>query len=295
MDPFVSPTVDFSDYYDAQTTTLGEWYEEGFYDPTDESWMWDYYSKEQYKRVCDKFLNRYWYREVGILPAFRWKQAYLRKLNEIMPKYRYLYKLVDETFADLLNDWSESGTSAENENTTETESTTGKDTTATDQHDTTGTTNTGTTETDKTSNGSTVNSGSNDTAVKERNIFSDFPATLLSGNADYTSTGNDTQSETVETLDTKQTVTGTGKDTTTLNTKLDTDYVKDLDTTFDTARDRDRSENIARNATDTRTRKGSPLARYKEFVESYTDIDVMILDELDFLFSCLLTSTVPLT
>lgn len=132
------PCINRDERYDYMTITLGEWYEMGFYDTSDDSWRFDAYDDAQYKRLCEKFLDRYYYREVSIpLPA-RWKRAYLRKLNEIMPKYKLLYARVEQGVNPLQE-------SRERE--------------------------------------------------KSRDIFSDFPETMLSGNSDYASTGNDRESD----------------------------------------------------------------------------------------------------
>ena len=180
---FETPDVLTSDYFDNVTITLGEWYEMGFYDPSnEEEWGWNKYNDDQYERVCDKFLNRYWYREVAVLPAFRWKQAYLELFNEIMPKYKLLYRLIDEGRLNILQDEDKYG--------------------------------------------------------KSRNIFSDFPATMLSGNSDYASTGTDKEFEEI---------------------------------------------------TD-----GNVLNKLRQFYKHYKDVDVMILDDCEVLFTCLLTSTVPM-
>lgn len=158
------------------TISLGELYESGWYDPSDESWKWDYYSEEQYTRVCDKIVNRYYYREIGIIPPGSWKLAYLRVLNEIMPKYKRLYSLLD-TDPDIMQ--------------------------VTDEYE------------------------------KSRNIFSDFPATQLSGNADYTSTGTDIERE--------------------------------------------------------RVTQGDFAQRYDDYARTFRDVDVLVLDDIDFLFTSLLT------
>lgn len=127
--------------YDYMTITLGEWHELGFYKPLeDDSWRFDAYSDEQYARLCTKFLNRFYDREVSITVPGRWKRAYLRKLDEIMPKYKLLYARVEQG----LNPLQES-----------------RD------------------------------------REKSRDIFSDFPETMLSGNSDYASTGNDREADTM--------------------------------------------------------------------------------------------------
>lgn len=141
---------DALDRYDPVSITLGEWYEMGFYNPytedeegnvtPDPDWIWDYFTPEQYKRVCDKFLNHYYYREAGVFPPFRWQLVYRRSFNELMPKYKPLYERIEEG----LNPLQESGE-----------------------------------------------------YTKSRDIFSDFPATMLTGNSDYASTGNDREQEIV--------------------------------------------------------------------------------------------------
>ena len=140
MNPFDFPQVGTDERFDGYSITLGEWYEQGFYDPDDESWHWDAYSDEQYSRLCKKFLDRFYFRDVAVLPAYRWKLAYLRKLNEIMPKYKLLYARVEAGVNPLQVE---------------------------------------------------------DVYTKSRDIFSDFPQTLLEGQADYASTGDDRESETV--------------------------------------------------------------------------------------------------
>ena len=138
---FDFPEVNTDERYDYMTITLGELHELGFYRPLeDDSWRFDAYSDEQYTRICTKFLNRFYDREVSNTVPNRWKRAYLRKLNEIMPKYKLLYKRIEEgvnPFQDGRN------------------------------------------------------------REKSRDIFSDFPETMLSGNSDYASTGNDRESDTM--------------------------------------------------------------------------------------------------
>jgi hypothetical protein len=56
----------------------------------------DAYSEEQRERLWAKFVGRFKYREIGILPVRRWLDRLLAKLNEIMPKYKLLYKAIDD-------------------------------------------------------------------------------------------------------------------------------------------------------------------------------------------------------
>lgn len=138
LEPFEFEEPEHGEFYSKYSITLGEWYEYGFYDPTSDDWIWDYYTREQYDRVCEKFLGRYYYREVSIFTPAQWALAYMRKFNEIMPKYKVLYERIDAGFNPLQ---------------------------ASDEY------------------------------MKSRDIFSDFPATLLTDNADYASTGADREEE----------------------------------------------------------------------------------------------------
>lgn len=142
----------------------------------DREWAWDYYDLAQYKRVCDKFNARYWWDEISMLPPIRWKQQVVRKFNEAMPKYKLLYKSLED-LPDFTASGSEYG--------------------------------------------------------KSRQIYSEFPETLLNGNSDYVSNGSDREFETI--------------------------------------------------------RQGDWLEKALEFSNSYKDVDVMLLDELEVMFSQLWT------
>lgn len=85
------------DWHAVMSITLGELIEGGLFDwEYDETLKFDYYDEKQYTRFCTKFVNHYYYRELGIVPYKEWKHAYMRRLNEIMPKYKILYKALDE-------------------------------------------------------------------------------------------------------------------------------------------------------------------------------------------------------
>lgn len=152
IDPYI-PGEYPRDWHSAVTIQLGELIEGGWvhwYDDTlddevfgvhpDPEWEWDWYDLQQYKRICDKFNARFYWDEISILPPLKWKQQLLRKLNEIMPKYKLMYKAIDGT--DILAKGVKYG--------------------------------------------------------KSRNIYSEFPETLLNGNSDYVSNGADREYEDVE-------------------------------------------------------------------------------------------------
>lgn len=91
-----------ADFHAAVTISFGELLEWGFIDFEDESWQWDYYDKDQYDRVCQKIANRFFTREINILPPGEWKRRYIGKMNEIMPKYKLLYKMIEENGGNFM-------------------------------------------------------------------------------------------------------------------------------------------------------------------------------------------------
>lgn len=85
------------DYHALVTVQLCELINGGWVDWKDESWDWSAYAvdQEQYDRVCNAFNERFYWREISIVPPGRWKQRLLYKLkHELMPKYKYLYQAV---------------------------------------------------------------------------------------------------------------------------------------------------------------------------------------------------------
>lgn len=90
------------DKWDAiYTVTLGELIDKGVFDWSLDilDWSAAAYSSEQYKRVCAYFIERFMFREISIEPFFEWATMLHRKLvYELMPKYRNLYKYLDEEF-----------------------------------------------------------------------------------------------------------------------------------------------------------------------------------------------------
>lgn len=163
------------EFHSVVTIKFGELVEWGWYNPADPSWKWDAYNDAQYERLCQKIIARYWDREIGILPPGEWKRSFLRKLNEIMPKYKILYGMVDDL--DPMQERRE--------------------------------------------------------YEKIREIGSEFPQTLLGGHQDYASTGRDHERELVG--------------------------------------------------------QGDQIGRIEDIAKRWADIDVLILDELEILFSALVT------
>lgn len=133
------------DRWDAvYTVTLGELIDKGVFDWSLDilDWSAAAYSAEQYKRVCTYFIERFRFREISIEPFYEWATMLHRKLvYELMPKYRNLYKYLDEEFDPAQI---------------------------------------------------------SDRYRKRRAIGSDYPETMLSGNSDYASSGQDEESEEIE-------------------------------------------------------------------------------------------------
>lgn len=88
---------DYPDYHAIVTIQLCELADAGFFDLTREDWDFGpKFSPEQHAQLCKKITDHFWYREIGIVPPGVWKHEFLRKLNEIMPKYMPMYKELDD-------------------------------------------------------------------------------------------------------------------------------------------------------------------------------------------------------
>lgn len=84
------------DFHSVMSITLGELIREGFVVWGEPLWTWDYYDEKQYWRVTEKIENHYWTRDIGVLPPGDWRREFMRKMNEIMPKYKLAYKALDD-------------------------------------------------------------------------------------------------------------------------------------------------------------------------------------------------------
>lgn len=81
------------------TIQIGELIECGVFDWKSEllDWQTAAYDAEQYARVCEYFIQRFYYREISIEPFEEWARTLRRKIVfELMPKYRPLYERVGE-------------------------------------------------------------------------------------------------------------------------------------------------------------------------------------------------------
>lgn len=86
------------EWHNPVSVTAGELFQDGFFNITSEGndWTWDSYSEEQDARLREMIVDRYWDRDIGILPPGKWKRQFIERMREIMPKYVILYRLVAE-------------------------------------------------------------------------------------------------------------------------------------------------------------------------------------------------------
>lgn len=96
--PFVPDQFDdFHDFHSVTSIQLCELANAGFFDLTREDWDFNpKYSPEQHAQLCKKITDHYWFREIALTPPGIWKHEFLRKMNEIMPKYMPWYKALDD-------------------------------------------------------------------------------------------------------------------------------------------------------------------------------------------------------
>lgn len=104
--PHYTPNDTHDEYHQVMTITLGELLVPGGIDWTSNEWSWreSAYDDTQYTRCCRKIENRYYDREIGVLPTSRWKRHFLRLIDEIMPALKPLYAAVDGNTGVMLTD-----------------------------------------------------------------------------------------------------------------------------------------------------------------------------------------------
>lgn len=93
--------LNIPDYHASYSIQLCELINDGLIDFSLEEWNFDSYEKEegdteQRDRFWEKFTARFYFREIGLFPPGIWKHEVLRKLNEVMPKYKPIYKALDD-------------------------------------------------------------------------------------------------------------------------------------------------------------------------------------------------------
>lgn len=104
--PAYAPSEPCDDFHAITTITLGELLTGGGVDWTQPEWSWrdDAYNDAQYARCCRKIENRYYDRELGVMPPSRWRRHLMRLISEFMPVLKPLYKLADGNSGMFLAD-----------------------------------------------------------------------------------------------------------------------------------------------------------------------------------------------
>lgn len=259
------------------TVRLGALIEDGVFNWSRKELDWSSaaYDTEQYKRVCAYFIERYRYDEISILPVKEWMLSLRRRLvYELMPKYRVLYgeeaKKYDLAFGGLEKGW-------------DVRDTTGNETGTSEEHETRNGTNQ--TITDETSNTGSNETRHGDDYYKGRDIDSNYPETLLSGNADYISNGKDSENERV--TDGTTAITGNG-----------TKHIESNGATADSGTvtgetEKNATENM-RSSFEHEKEAGTAtrIETLGAYMETLTQLDKRLLDELEIMFIQLYTANV---
>lgn len=96
------------EWHDVMTITLQELLADPYMAEVIEGrWAaFDAFDEEQRARLWQKFRARFDWREIGILPIRRWLDRLVGVLNEIMPKYKHLYRVLADG-ASVLTDRDE--------------------------------------------------------------------------------------------------------------------------------------------------------------------------------------------
>lgn len=86
-------------FSDISSITLAELIDIGFFDWDKELFNWgeQAFDIEQHDRICQMFVDRFYWREISVVPPLKWAQILMHKLkNEAMPKFMPLYKKINE-------------------------------------------------------------------------------------------------------------------------------------------------------------------------------------------------------
>ena len=94
-------------YYSVYTVSLGDLVDAGIFDWSSPELDWSdaAYDDEQFERVCDYFVERFYYREISIEPFAEWARFFKRRMVfEVMPKYRPLYERLKDGYSPLADE-----------------------------------------------------------------------------------------------------------------------------------------------------------------------------------------------
>lgn len=104
MGEYVETFTGREEWHDVYTIALGELVADGSFDWSRPELDWSdaAYDDAQYKRVCDYFIQRFYWREISLLPLKKWFMMLRTKLvYELMPKYKPMYERLAQGFAPL--------------------------------------------------------------------------------------------------------------------------------------------------------------------------------------------------
>jgi hypothetical protein len=104
---YYQPCESRDDFHGVMTYTFGELLDvPGGVNWNSAAWSWRdvAYDDMQYTRCCKKIENRFYDRELGVMPVSRWKRHFLRLINEIMPTLKPLYAAVNGNSGVMLSD-----------------------------------------------------------------------------------------------------------------------------------------------------------------------------------------------
>lgn len=240
---------------------------------------------EDYRNVLEHHILQHFYtREIAFQTVGRWKLGLQQKLNDIMPYYNKLYES-QELDVDPFNNVDVTETSESSGNTTSKNNTTRNGTSVTTGSSETNDTADGTSGTE--TNGTTTTNNSQDTTASRTDAFSDTPQGTLSNVDNLTYLTN------YRKIGENNNVTDTGEQTTTGNADVTTHDETNSNTKTNSQTDTDSTETESGETTNTgnytKTIKGKNTGTsYSELLtayrETFLNIDMMIIDELEPLF-----------
>lgn len=92
------------EFHSVVTISLGELLREGVITWEMPEMQWRYYDNEQLSRVTQAIEDRYWDRELGILPVRAWMRRFVGRMNEMMDRLRPAYQKVKDANLMQLSD-----------------------------------------------------------------------------------------------------------------------------------------------------------------------------------------------
>lgn len=89
------------------TIHLGELIESGVFSWDNDLLKWEdaAYSPEQYERVCGYFIERFYYREISLVPFKQWaRMLHAAIVYEVSPKFNQLYKALENGYNPIADE-----------------------------------------------------------------------------------------------------------------------------------------------------------------------------------------------